>query len=87
MPKLSRKRERPNGNAESSESQLRLIFHAAAGLPANVLAYGTWKPRYLWNEMSLRAAVDYVLYGQGEPLAYYPDRRENQVGSRQHNES
>jgi hypothetical protein len=43
--------------------------------------------RYLWNEMSLRAAVDYVLYGQGEPLAYYPDRRENQVGSRQHNKS
>ncbi len=28
--------------------------------------------RYLWNEVSLRAAVDYVLHGQGEPMAYYP---------------
>lgn len=29
--------------------------------------------RYLWNEVSVRAAVAYVLHGQGEPMAYYPD--------------
>lgn len=33
--------------------------------------------RYLWNAVSLRAAVDYVLHGQGEPLAYYPNTREH----------
>ena len=27
--------------------------------------------RYLWNEVSLRAAIDYVLNGQGEKLAYH----------------
>lgn len=30
--------------------------------------------RYLWNEVSLKAAVEYVLHGQGEPLTYYPDK-------------
>ena len=29
--------------------------------------------RYLWNEVSLRAAVDYVVNGQGERMACYPD--------------
>ena len=29
--------------------------------------------RYLWDENSLRAAVTYVLHGQGEPMACYPE--------------
>ena len=29
--------------------------------------------RYLWNEVSLRAAIDYVLHAQGERMACYPD--------------
>jgi REP element-mobilizing transposase RayT len=29
--------------------------------------------RYLWNAVSVRAAIDYVLHGQGEPMACYPD--------------
>jgi REP element-mobilizing transposase RayT len=29
--------------------------------------------RYLWNEISVRAAVEYVLNGQGERMALYPD--------------
>jgi len=27
--------------------------------------------RYLWNEVSLRAAIDYVLHGQGEAMVCY----------------
>ena len=30
--------------------------------------------RYLWNEMSLKAAVEYVLNGQGRRLECFPDR-------------
>ncbi|MGH9621680.1 MAG: transposase [Bryobacteraceae bacterium] len=29
--------------------------------------------RYLWNEMSLRAAMEYVLNGQGEKMAWYAE--------------
>jgi hypothetical protein len=29
--------------------------------------------RYLWNDLSLKAAVDYVLNAQGERMACYPD--------------
>jgi len=29
--------------------------------------------RYLWNEVSLKAAIDYVPNGQGERMACYPD--------------
>lgn len=29
--------------------------------------------RYLWNEVSLRAALEYVLNGQGERMAFYPE--------------
>jgi hypothetical protein len=29
--------------------------------------------RYLWNKVSLKAAIDYVLNGQGERMACYPD--------------
>jgi REP element-mobilizing transposase RayT len=29
--------------------------------------------RYLWNEVSLRAAIDYVLDGQGEKMACYSE--------------
>lgn len=29
--------------------------------------------RYLWNEVSLRAAIDYVLHEQGSQMACYPD--------------
>lgn len=29
--------------------------------------------RYLWNDLSLRAAIDYVLNGQGEKMACYPN--------------
>jgi hypothetical protein len=32
--------------------------------------------RYLWNEVSLRAAVEYVLHAQGERMACYPDCEE-----------
>lgn len=28
--------------------------------------------RYLWNEVSLKAAIDYVLYAQGNQIACYP---------------
>ncbi len=28
--------------------------------------------RYLWNEVSLRAAIHYVLHAQGEQMACYP---------------
>ena len=31
--------------------------------------------RYLWNEVSLKAAVDYVLNGEGEKMACFPDLR------------
>jgi hypothetical protein len=30
--------------------------------------------RYLWNETSLNAAIDYVLNGQGTRMACYPER-------------
>ncbi len=30
--------------------------------------------RYLWNEMSLKAAVEYVLNGQGMRMECFPDR-------------
>ncbi len=30
--------------------------------------------RYLWNEMSLKAAVEYVLNGQGMKMECFPDR-------------
>src|SRR5581483_251390 len=33
--------------------------------------------RYLWNEVSLKAAIDYVLHAQGEQMACYPDPSEN----------
>lgn len=29
--------------------------------------------RYLWNEVSVKAAIDYALNGQGERMACYPD--------------
>lgn len=32
--------------------------------------------RYLWNEVSLRAAIEYVLNGQGEQMACYPNPKE-----------
>ena len=35
--------------------------------------------RYLWNEVSLRAAVDYVLNCQGERMAHYPEKVENNL--------
>jgi Transposase IS200 like len=28
--------------------------------------------RYLWNPVNLKAAIEYVLHGQGEPMACYP---------------
>lgn len=34
--------------------------------------------RYLWNETSLKAAIDYVLLGQGVRMAYYPDQPEEE---------
>ncbi len=34
---------------------------------------GHGSTRYLWNEVSLRAAIDYVLHSQGERMACYPD--------------
>ena len=34
--------------------------------------------RYLWNETSLKAAIDYVLQGQGVSMAYYPDQPEEE---------
>ena len=30
--------------------------------------------RYLWNEMSLKAAVEYVLKGQGSKMERFPSR-------------
>lgn len=33
--------------------------------------------RYLWNEVSFQAAIDYVLNGQGERMACYPDLGQN----------
>jgi hypothetical protein len=29
--------------------------------------------RYLWNEMSLNAAIEYTLNGQGARMACYPE--------------
>jgi REP element-mobilizing transposase RayT len=29
--------------------------------------------RYLWNEANLKAAIEYVLSGQGQKMACYPD--------------
>lgn len=34
--------------------------------------------RYLWNEASLQAAIEYVLRGQGEPMACYPNALETE---------
>ena len=31
--------------------------------------------RYLWNEVCLKAAIEYVLNGQGERMAHYPEAR------------
>ncbi len=33
--------------------------------------------RYLWNNVSLRAAIDYVLHAQGEPMAWYSGNTQN----------
>ena len=34
--------------------------------------------RYLWNEISLKAAIEYVLNGQGVRMACYPDDPSNE---------
>jgi hypothetical protein len=33
--------------------------------------------RYLWNDVSVRAAIDYVLNGQGEAMACYSGETRN----------
>ena len=40
--------------------------------------YGTWlaekgSKRYLWNERSVKQAIDYVLYGQGDELPNFDE--------------
>ena len=39
--------------------------------------------KYLWSEESVAEKVDYVVRGQGEPMAVYDYRAENRAGSRE----
>jgi hypothetical protein len=48
--------------------------------PFSVAAIGPLT-RYLWNEVSVRAATNYVLNAQGERMACYPLPDEDQSRS------